>query len=172
MNSFTGIVCRCDGGPDFHLTACNEDQRKRQSSSHRTRRFPATQAGPGLPRSGDVLRGGYAEPALDCGGGQRGAGHGGDLVDRPGDHLHPAGIVRARTVFALSPGRRHVCLEQARLRRLRRLSDRVDLLDQQAALFPRGALLRGQQCSLCRRQQMERIARQCRILHDIFATGA
>ena len=90
------------------------------------------------------------------------------LDDRRARHLHSAGAVRHGAVVTFSAGRRHVRVEQGRLRRLRRLPHRMDLLDQQPAIFPGAALLRSQQRAVSRRLAMEGAANQSRIFHRVL----
>ena len=133
------------------------------------RRWPETQAGPGFSRPGDVLRCRHAEPAVDCRGRQRRPQLAGHLGHRSADHLFSAGALRHGAVVALSAGRRHVCLEQARLRRLRGIHHWVDVLEQQPAVFSGHPVLRSQQLAVCRRQPLAKGANQPDIFHHVFA---
>ena len=121
-----------------HAPACPPAMKR--SSLRRPRRGLQPSANPSArsgSRSGAVLCGRDAEPALDCGSRRRRAKLHRHLAGRAGDHLSSAGAVRDGAFVALSRRRRHVCLEQARVRRLQRIHHRLGLLDEQSVVLSR-----------------------------------
>ena len=69
------------------------------------------------------------------------------------------------------PRKAALCLEQACLRRLCRLHRRLELLDQQSALFSCGPLFRSQQCSVHARAEVDAPLGPVPAYYVVFALG-
>ena len=91
------------------------------------------------------------QPALDRDGGRGRAERAGHLGDRGARFVRAAGVHGAGAVVAISRGRRHLRLEQARVRAVRGVHDRMDVLGIEPAVSSRPALFRRRQRAVHRR---------------------
>ena len=126
----------------------------------------------GLSGSGAVLHRHRHQPALDRHGRNRRRQRRRHLADRLVRVLSSASAFRDGTFLALPAGRRHVRLDQARLRRISRLHDRLDVLGQQSPLLSRRALFRRQQRTIYRTSKLAITCEQQNVFPALRAAGA
>ncbi len=104
-----------------------------------------------IPRSGPLLFGHRVQPALDRDCRRRRAERAGHLGHRGARVFRAAGVLDAGAVVAISGRRRHLRLEQARVRAVRGVHHRLDLLGIEPAVFSRAAVFRRRQRAVHRR---------------------
>src|SRR5580700_194154 len=93
----------------------------------------------------------------------------GDVDRRVADFFRPARSRRHRTLVALPTGRRLVYLDQASLRGIRRLHDRMDLLVERSSLLADHSVLRSREYTLSRRLSRSFLSWQQYVLHRLLA---